>query len=234
MPAYERGEATGVRVIDRWEGGVGWLAHPDEAGERASHALRADDGVWVVDPVDAPGVDDLLAEYGDVAGVAVLSSHHARDAGALATRHDVAVHVPAWVDRVAERVDAPVERFDDRLGTTGFAFTPVAPLGLYRGAVAYRERDGTLYVPDLLSSGSAYPVDGERVGLLLGLRPFPPRDVFAGMDPERLLFGHGAGIFEGAGGALDEALDGARVRLPRALVRNLGTNLRLFASTARD
>ena len=234
MPSYERAPATGYREIDRWSGGVGWLAHPDEAGERASHAVVGDDGAWVIDPVDAPGIDDLLAEFGEVAGVAVLSSHHARDAGRVATRHGVAVHVPRWVDRVAERVGAPVEPFDTRLGATGFEFTAVEPLSLYRGAVAYRERDGTLYVPDLLSSGSAYPVGDERVGVMLGLRPFPPRDVFAAMEPERILFGHGEGVFEGAAGALDEALDGARVRFPRALVRNLGTNLRLFAAAMRD
>jgi len=234
MPAYERERATGFREIDRWEGGVGWIAHPDEDGERASHAIVGNDGVWIVDPVDAEGIDDLIAEYGDVAGVVVLSSHHARDAGAVADRHGVAVHVPRWMGRVEERVDAPVERFDDTFGDSGFQITRVGPLGLYEGAVAYRESDGTLYVPDLLSSGSAYPTGDERVGVMLGLRPFPPTDTFAGIDPERILFGHGEGVFERPGDALDDAIDGARRRFPRALVENLGTNLRLFLSAMRD
>ena len=49
-------------MIGRWDGGVGWIAHPEERGRRASHAIRGEDGdVGVFDPLDAPGVDDLLA-----------------------------------------------------------------------------------------------------------------------------------------------------------------------------
>ncbi|ELZ07721.1 hypothetical protein [Natrialba aegyptia] len=236
MPAYDRSSATGFREIDRWRGGVGWIAHPDEDGERASHALvgTGGDEVWLVDPVDAPGIDEFIAEFGEVAGVAVLSSHHARDAGPIATRHDVAVHVPQWMDRVAARVDAPVEREECVLGSLGFKTRRVEPLSLYQGAIAYRDADGTLIVPDLLSSGSAYPVGDERIGVMLGARLFPPRAPFAALEPERILFGHGEGVFEDATDALDEALAGARRRFPRALVSNLGTNLRLFWAAMRD
>jgi hypothetical protein len=234
MPAYERSSATEVREIDRWGEGVGWIAHPNEDGERASHALKAGDGVWVIDPVDAPGVDGLVEEFGDVAGVVVLSSHHARDAGTIATRHDVAVHIPRWMDRITERVDAPIEREETVLGSLGFDVTRVEPLSLYQGAIAYRDTDGTLIVPDLLSSGSAYPVGNERIGVMLGARLFPPRDTFDGLEPERILFGHGEGVFEDATTALNDALTGARKRFPQALVRNLGTNLRLFAAAMND
>jgi hypothetical protein len=234
VPAYVRSSSTAYEEIDRWSGGVGWIAHPAEDGERASHAIRADDGVWVLDPVDAPGVDELLGEFGEVAGVAVLSSYHARDADAVANRHGVAVHVPRWMDRVEERVDAPVERYETGPGETGFEVTRVEPLSLYQEAITYREDDGTLVVPDLLSSGSGYPVGDERVGMMLGSRLVPPRGAFDGVDPERILFGHGEGVFEDAAGALDDALAGARRRFPRALVRNLGTNLRLFVSAMRD
>lgn len=234
MPAYERSEASGYREVDRWSGGVGWIAHPDEEGERASHALVGESGVWVIDPVDAPGVDDLIAEFGEVAGVAVLSSYHARDAGALARRHDVAVHVPPWMDRIQTLVDAPIRREGPVLGPLGFETTRVEPLGLYGEAVAYRERDGTLYVPDLLSSGSGYPVGDERVGVMLGSRPFPPREVFDGMEPDRILFGHGEGVFEDATAALEEALNGARRRFPRAVAANFATNLRLFWAAMLD
>jgi hypothetical protein len=231
MPAYERSPATGYQEIDRWDEGVGWIAHPDEDGERASHALKTDDGIWVIDPVDAPGIDELLGEMGDVAGVAVLSSHHARDAGPIATRHDVAVHIPQWMDRIAERVDAPIKREKRVLGDLGFNTYPVEPLSVYQGAIAYRDADGTLIVPDLLSSGSAYPVGDERIGVMLGVRPFPPRNTFEGLEPERILFGHGEGVFEDATAALDDALATARKRYPQALVENLGTNLRLFAAS---
>jgi hypothetical protein len=36
MPMYERDDVDGVRVIDRWENGIGWLAHPEEDGKRAT------------------------------------------------------------------------------------------------------------------------------------------------------------------------------------------------------
>jgi hypothetical protein len=220
-----------LQEIDRWEEGVGWIAHPEEDGERASHALKADDEVWVIDPVDAPGIDELLGEMGDVAGVAVLSSHHARDAGPIATRHDVAVHIPQWMDRIAARVDAPIKHEKRVLGNIGFNSYPVEPLSIYQGAIAYRDADGTLIVPDLLSSGSAYPVGDERIGVMLGVRPFPPRNTFDGLEPERILFGHGEGVFEDATTALDDALATARKRYLQALVENLGTNLRLFSAS---
>src|SRR6056297_3072434 len=88
-----------------------WLAHPEEGGRRASHAIRGDDGVWIVDPLDAAGLDEELDRLGEVAGVAVLANYHARDAGEIAARHDLPVHVPSRFQRVAERIDAaPVER----------------------------------------------------------------------------------------------------------------------------
>ncbi len=51
-----------LTVIDEFTDGVGWIAYPDETMERASHALSVDGDVWVLDPVDADGVDDLLAD----------------------------------------------------------------------------------------------------------------------------------------------------------------------------
>lgn len=234
MPAYERGRSPGFKEIDRWEGGVGWIAHPEEDGERASHALLGDDGVWIIDPVDAPGIDDLIAEYGDVEGVAVLSNYHARDAGQVASRHGVSVHIPRWMTRIPDRVDAPVEQEGAILSTAGFETIRVKPLSMYQGAIAYREEDGTLIVPDLLSSGSGYPVGTERIGVMLGMRLFPPRDLFDGIEPERILFGHGEGVFEEADEALETALVGARRRLPQAIVENLRTNLRLFKAAMVD
>ncbi|MFD1589217.1 hypothetical protein ACFR9U_19745 [Halorientalis brevis] len=228
MPAYERSPASSSRAIDRWDSGVGWLAHPDEDGRRASHAVEADDGVWLLDPLDVPRLDDLLAEFGDVAGVAVLSSYHARDAGAIARRHDVAVHVPHWLGRVPERVDAPVERFNTEPGDSGFSVRRCEPIPGWEEAIAYRERDGTLYVPDLLGTAPGYAVGDERLGVFLTHRLFPPREALGDLSPERILFGHGEGILDEAAAALDDALAGARRRFPRALVTTLGTNVRLL------
>lgn len=234
MPIYNRSRATAAKAIDRWRDGVGWLAHPEEQGMRASHAISTDDGVWVVDPVDAPGIDELVAELGDVAGVAVLCSHHARDAGPIANRHDVAVHIPSWMDRVAERVDAPIERYDSTFGESDFEIYRFEPLSLWQEAIAYRENDGTLVIPDLLGSAPGYAVGTERVGVVLSHRLFPPRSTLGGLEPERILFGHGTGVFDDAGAVLDDALSGARRRFPRALLTQLGTNIRLFLAAMAD
>lgn len=213
---YRRTDSSGFREIDRWDGGVGWLAHPDENGKRASHALvGSEGGVWVIDPLDAPGVDELLTEWGDVAGVAVLSNYHARDASIVAARHDVPVFLPHWMDRVAERVDAPIERYAQTLGTSGFTVHRCTPLPGWHEGIAYRRSDRTLYVPDVLGTVSDWTVGEERIALFLLARLFPPA-VLDRFVPDRLLVGHGEGIFEDASEALDVALTDARRRFPAA------------------
>ena len=216
MPVYDRGEATDLRVIDRFDDGIGWIAHPGESGQRASHAIRGADGVWLFDPLDAPGVADLIAELGAVAGVAVLSNWHTRDAEVFADRYDVPVFLPAWMDRVPNRVDAPIERYDRELADSGFVVDRVDPLPGWHEGVAYRASDGTLYTPDLLST--RWTVGTERISLTLPCRLFPPRELLGDCDPDRILVGHGDGISEGAAMALADTLDGARQRLPRAII----------------
>jgi hypothetical protein len=222
-PTYERGTSTDYREIDRWDGGVGWIAHPAEDGRRASHAVRTDEGVWLFDPLDAPGIDDLLAEFGPVVGVAVLADYHARDAGRFARRHDVPVTVPSWLRRVPNRLDAPLRRTSGPIA--GFELRHLRPLYAWRESLAYRERDRTLYVPDYLSTHPKFTVGTERLGLPSLSRLSPSRGRFDGIDPQRVLVGHGEGVFEGAAGVLSETLDGARIRLPLALA-NLPAELR--------
>ncbi|NHN47002.1 hypothetical protein G9464_05250 [Halostella sp. JP-L12] len=224
MPMYSRSPPTDPQVIDRWDGGVGWIAHPEEGGRRASHAVRGNDGVWLFDPIDAPGVDDLIADLGDVAGVAVLSSYHARDAGAFARRHDVSVRVPGWVNRVDDRIDAPITRIEGSVA--GFELRELRPLRAWREAVAYREADGTLYVPDFLTTLPTFTVDGERIAMNVLNRLAPPRGTFEGLSPDRILFGHGGGVFEDATAALSASLANARRRFPRALLANGVAGLR--------
>lgn len=214
---YRRDASSGFREIDRWNGGVGWVAHPEEGGVRTSHALVGEaGGVWVIDPLDAPGVEELVAEFGAVEGVAVLSNYHARDAGVFATRHDVAVYVPQWMGRVADRVDAPTERYTKTLGTSGFSVHQCSPLPGWSEGIAYRESDRTLYVPDVMGTSSEVIVGEERIALFLLARLFPPA-ALAQFEPERIMVGHGEGIFEDAAAALDTALTGARRRFPAAL-----------------
>ncbi|MFD1514802.1 hypothetical protein [Halomarina rubra] len=229
---FDRRTPTDHTVVDRFDGGVGWLAHPDEEARRVSHAFVDGDGVWVFDPLDAPDVDDLLSEYGEVAGVVVLSSFHTRDAATLAERHGVPVSLPPKTDRVAERLDVPTRRL--RNGDGGFGFRQATPLPSWRETVAYRERDGTLYAADSLGSAPGWTTAEERLGVYLFCRPVPPRALFAGFQPERVLFGHGEGVFEDATTALDDALAGARRRFPRALVEQGRDQARALVAAVRD
>jgi hypothetical protein len=229
---YDRTASDDYRTVDRWADGVGWIAHPTEGGRRTSHAVACEDGVWLVDPLDAPGVDDLVTSLGEVAGVVVLSDYHARDAGAFADRYGLPVTVPAWLSRVPDRVDAPVEYVEG--GFAGFDLYRVRPLYAWRECLAYRPADGTLYVPDYLSPLPAFTVGDERLGLSAFSRLSPPRGTVADLEPERIVFGHGAGVFRDATGALTDALDGARRRFPRALVSNLPRELRAMLGALRD
>lgn len=195
-------------VVDRYGGGVGWIAYPDEAMQRASHAVVDDDGVWVLDPVDAEGVDDLLSEFGEVTGVVVLLDRHERDAAAVANRHDVPVYVPRWMSGVADAVDAPVERFDGELGS--FAVEPVVDNPLWQEAALF---DGeTLVVPESLGTVPYFLAPGERLGVHPMRRALPP-GTLRSYDPERILVGHGSGVLEEPEVALREAIDGARRRM---------------------
>ena len=209
--------ATDLREIDRFDGGLGWIAYPDEQMQRASHALVGDDGVWLVDPVDADGLDDLLAELGEVAGVAVLLNRHARDAGAIAARHGVDVHRPAWMADVDPKVDAPegvaIRDTGGRLGDSGYRVEKLTDSFGWREAVAYDPDGRTLVVPESLGGASYFLAGGEQVGVHPALRLLPPR-ALADYDAERLLVGHGEGVLADAAGAIRDAIDGSRRRAP--------------------
>lgn len=226
MVVYDRREPDEIHAIDRWANGVGWLAHPTEIGRRASHAVLYDGDVWVFDPLDGPGVDELLAELGEVAGVAVFSNYHARDAGAVAARHDVPVSVPSWLHRARRRFErrhpaVPIEVCAETLGDSGFELRRYEPIPGYKEAFAYHDAEGTLYVPDALGTAPLYTVGDERVGVYPSLRVLPPRRVLGDLAPRRILVGHGTGVFEDAPRAIRTAVDGSRRRAPSLYLRNL-------------
>ena len=220
-----------LHEVDRFDRGVGWITYPNETMERASHALAvpsdaetdAPADVWVLDPVDAPGLDDLLAECGTVAGVVVALDRHKRDAATVATRHDVPVYVPSWMTGVADALDAPVRRFDRTLADSGFetirirdsTVPPWQEVGLFDGS--------TLYVPESLGTASYFRGSRERLGVHPMLRFTPPRGALGGLDPDRILVGHGVGIHDDAGAAIADALSNARRKAPG-----------LYAKTLRD
>lgn len=228
-----KGDEPDLHEIDRYDGGVGWIAYPDETMERASHAFAVaneetgGDDVWVVDPVDAPGVDDLLDELGTVAGVVVGLDRHVRDSGEVAARHDVPVYVPEWMTGVAEELDpdVEVERFGSRLADTGFeaieirdsSLPPWQEVGLFDGE--------TLIVPESLGNASYFRGDRERLGVHPMLRLTPPTGALSGLDPERVLVGHGVGVHERAAVALEDALSDSRSKAPGLYAKTLKSAL---------
>ncbi|MDZ7689545.1 MAG: hypothetical protein U5J64_12710 [Halobacteriales archaeon] len=232
MPAKITERATDYREVDRWDGGVGWIAHPDEYMQRASHVLKIDEGVWLIDPLDAEGIDDLIAEYGEVAGVVLLSNYHTRDADVFAERHGVSVHLPEGINGIAEDLDAPVERMDvgDTLG--GYELLEVARRGkLWQEYALY---DGkTLVVSESVGTAPYFLVGGERLGVPILVRLTPPRESLGDLQPDRLLTGHGEGIDENAAEALEDALANSRRRFPRALLSHGGKQIRTLTAAVR-
>ncbi len=213
------GAATDWVEIDRYDNGVGWIAYPDEGMQRASHAITVDGDVWLLDPVDVDGLDSLLAEFGEVAGVVVLLARHKRDAAAVANRHDVEVWVPDFFEGVAGELDAPVERASGKLGDSGLIVHDLVDNRFWQEAILYDDRDGTLVVPEALGTAKYYTTGGRALGVHPMLRVRPPK-ALERFDPDRLLVGHGAGIHENATAALADALDGALGRTPRLFLEN--------------
>jgi hypothetical protein len=225
MPFKTTAPATDVQVIDRFDDGVGWIAHPEETMQRASHAIATDAGALVIDPVDGPGVDELIEAVGEATGVAVCFDQHARDAVSVADRHDVPLYVPEPV-RVAERLrdrgagsdngGPPIERVSESIPGTDVDIRPVHDRRAWHEAALFREADGLLYVAESVGTAAYFRASGEALGVHPMARLFPPRRALSGLGPDRVLVGHGAGVHETAAPALDGALAGSRRRLPSA------------------
>jgi len=220
MSFRETGPAPNLTETDRWDGGFSWIAHPEEGMQRASHALAVDGDVWVVDPVDGEGLDDLLADEGNVAGVVILLDRHKRDCAELARRHDVAVHVPGFMDAVTGDLDADTATFSNTLADTGFELVSVVdsaltPVGAWREAALVHPDRGTIVASESLGTTDYFRAPGEHLGVH-PMRRLTPPNALTGYDPNRVLVGHGTGVFENAAGAVREAVEHSRSRTPAA------------------
>jgi hypothetical protein len=217
--------ASGYEEIDRWAGGFGWLPHPEEAMQRASHALAverpddpdAPDDVWVVDPLRAPGIEDAIRDLGNVVGVVVLLDRHGRDAATFARRFDVPLYLPAWIDIDVPR-DVEVVRFEDHLPGSEYELIETVDLPGWHEAALYD--DETLVVADVLGTADYFVTGAERLGVHPMLRLVPPR-ALRGLSPTRVVTGHGRGVRTDATRALRDALEGARRRMPRLYFETL-------------
>lgn len=222
-PLKNRGPGDEVTVVYRWENGMTWMAHREPQMQRASHALLDDDDIWLVDPLDAGGLDEELDALGTVAGIVVLDSQHGRHADRLAVRHDVAIHVPTCLPEDTHAVsdfDTPVEFFDDELADTGFelVWERVSEPIWYEGVLYHPERR-TLVIPDTLMTAHLTVQIG-RLEVVPFWRFWPPTDL-ADLNVERILVGHGDPVTDNAQTALEEAVAGAHGSATGALMRAL-------------
>ncbi|NHX36425.1 MULTISPECIES: hypothetical protein [Halolamina] len=205
-----------LEVVDRWDGGISWtLADEVDRMHRTSHAIETEAGVWVIDPIDAPGLDDELASLGDVVGVTLLLDRHKRDGAAVAERHDVPVSLPETLAGVADELECETTVYSRALPETDFRTITVVDNRFWHEVALYeRERD-TLIVPEAVGTVEFFRTDGERLGVHPALRLFPPRKALGTLGPDRVVVGHGPGVFDDAATALRVALARSRKSAPK-------------------
>lgn len=187
-----------VRFTDESDVGFGWSERAKL--RRTSHALVADGRVWIIDPIEAPGVDQRIRALGDPAGVILLLDRHTRDSAAFAARLDVPVHVaPAAV------ADSP------------FEFRPVLRNRWWREVALWWPEQRLLTCADALGTIPFFRAGDEPVGVHPLLRLRPPRSL-RGLGVEHLRVGHGEGLHgDGTAAAVEDAVRYARRRFPRWL-----------------
>ncbi|MFW5949302.1 MAG: hypothetical protein ACOCSD_06875, partial [Halolamina sp.] len=205
-----------LEVVDRWAGGISWTLSAEVGGmHRTSHAIETEAGVWVIDPVDAPGLDDELASLGEVVGVTLLLDRHKRDAAAVAERHGVPVSLPVQLRNVEDDVDVETETYSHALPDTGFQTITVVDNRLWHEVALHDLGSGTLIVPEAVGTVDFFTTDAERLGVHPALRLFPPRNALRNVSPDRIHVGHGPGVFDDAAEALRVALARSRKSAPK-------------------
>ena len=187
------------RFVDESDAGFGWIESAKL--QRTSHALVAGGQVWILDPIEAPGVDDRVRALGEPAGVIQLLDRHGRDSAAFAARFGVPLHV------------APAA-----LPGLPFELLPVVRSRWWREVALWWPERRVLACADVLGTIPFFRAGDEPVGVHPFLRLRPPRSL-RGLGVEQLLVGHGEGL-NGAGTAvvIEDVLRSARRRIPRWLV----------------
>jgi hypothetical protein len=198
-------ERPTLEDVTEWSGGLSWIAYPDERGQRASHALQTAAGVWLVDPVDADGLDERLAELGDVVGVVVLQDRHTRDASDIARRHDVSVSVPDWMRIVHEKLETPAESLGSALPGTDYTVHRLLDTDEWEEAILVDETTNTMVVPETLGTMALFDGPEDALGLHPELEE--PPELLSNWEPEQILVGHGASIYSEAHTQLQAVLD---------------------------
>ena len=191
---------TDAAFCDELDGGFGWKM--EERLARASHAVAAQDGVWIFDPVAWDPALERIPELGEVAGVVQLLDRHGRDSAEVAARFGV----PRYV--------VPIQG----IPASGLEVAVVVNNRLWREIAVWVPRRQALICGDALGTVGYFRAGDEPVGVHPLLRLTPPKQL-ARFTPRHLLVGHGAGVHgPHTAEALRTALATSRRRLPRAIV----------------
>jgi hypothetical protein len=194
---------TEFRFCDEMDGGFGWQV--DERMERTSHAIVAEGGVWLFDPLLWAPALERVAELGKPAGVVQLLDRHERDSAAVAAK----LGIPHYA--------VPPHDLPD----SGIELVRVVDSRFWHELAAWIPSRRTLVCADALGTAGYFRAADEPLGVHPFLRLKPPR-ALARYEPQHVLCAHGAGVHGSeTPEALREALRTARRRLPRALVGSL-------------
>ena len=191
--------------VTSWPEGLSWIAFPDERGQRASHAILTEAGVWLVDPVDVDGLDERVSELGTVAGVVVLQDRHTRDATDVARRHEVPVSIPDWMSLAREKLESQAESLGSELPGTNYTVHRLIETGDWEEAILFNERTNTLVVPEAIGTLPSFGEADSSLGVHPSLDE-PPRALLD-WAPTRILVGHGPSIHGDAHRKLRAAID---------------------------
>jgi hypothetical protein len=199
--------APELLTLDEHDLGLSWVV--DEPMQRASHALRDDDGrVWLLDPVDVPSAVERAVALGEPAGVVQLLDRHPRACAALAERLGVAHH------RLPRALPgSPFELFD------------VVSVPRWREKGLWWPARQALVVPEAIGTHPMFS-GGRPAGVHLLLRLLPPRGLRR-YEPAHLLAGHGPPLHGAeAAGAVRDAIARSARDLPGVLARLPSTGRR--------
>jgi hypothetical protein len=187
-----------LKFSDGFEHGFAWHREGDRI-HRTSHAIRSGGGIWLIDVVDAPRLDERVRALGEPAGVVQLLDRHKRDCAAVAARLGVPLHVLTAPDNLEAR--------------------RIVDWRFWKEIALWFPDERILVCADALGSVAYFRAKNEPFGVHPLLRLFPPRQALGDLEPEHLLFGHGSGYHgSDAPERLRDALATSRSRLPKALL----------------
>jgi hypothetical protein len=192
-------------TVEEHELGLTWIV--EEPMERACHALVDAGRVWLVDPLDDPALPDF-ASLGEPAAVLQLLDRHNRDCA-----------------ETAARLGVPHLKVPDAVPGSPFEAIAAVRIPGWKETALWWPARKALVVAEVLAANPMHTGGGQRVGMHLFLRPWPPRSL-RGYEPEHLLLGHGRSVHGSeAASDLEAAYARARRELPRVL-RGLPASMR--------